>query len=98
MGDAAKSLFAESLISPEVAASLPEGYSIRPLRLSDYDKGFLKCLQVLTTVGDISPQKFAERYNWMLSQESYYILVIEDASSGKPTIVGTGALICERKL
>lgn len=32
-------LFSQSLISPEVAALLPEGYSMRPLRRSDYHKG-----------------------------------------------------------
>jgi hypothetical protein len=32
-------LFSPSFISPEVAALLPEGYSMRPLRRSDYHKG-----------------------------------------------------------
>jgi hypothetical protein len=32
-------LFSPSYISPEVAALLPEGYSMRPLRRSDYHKG-----------------------------------------------------------
>jgi hypothetical protein len=32
-------LFSPHLISPEVAASLPEGYTIRPLRRSDYNGG-----------------------------------------------------------
>jgi hypothetical protein len=34
-----KPLFAASLISSEVTAALPEGYSIRPLRKSDYHNG-----------------------------------------------------------
>lgn len=33
------SLFSPSLISPEVAALLPDGYAMRPLRRSDYNKG-----------------------------------------------------------
>lgn len=32
-------LFSPTLISSEVAAALPEGYSIRPLRRSDYYNG-----------------------------------------------------------
>lgn len=32
-------LFSPSLISPEVAALLPDGYTMRPLRRSDYNKG-----------------------------------------------------------
>lgn len=34
-------LFSSSLISPEVAALLPEGYTMRPLRRSDYNRGTL---------------------------------------------------------
>lgn len=41
-------------------------------------------------------EAFAERYNWMLSQDTYYVLVIEDTSTGK--VVGTGNLLVERKL
>jgi glucosamine-phosphate N-acetyltransferase len=89
-------LFSVDLIAPTVAAALPKGYIARSLRLSDYDAGFLDCLRVLTTVGEISKEAFSERYNWMLSQDTYYVLVIEDTSNGK--IVGTGNLLVERKL
>ncbi|OTA98238.1 hypothetical protein M426DRAFT_70197 [Hypoxylon sp. CI-4A] len=88
-------LFSSDLISPSVAAALPEGYTARSLRLSDYEAGFLDCLRVLTTVGEISKDQFAERYQWMSSQDTYYVLVIEDTTRGK--IVGTGALLVERK-
>jgi len=33
-------LFSPSLITPEVLALLPEGYSARPLRRSDYHLGY----------------------------------------------------------
>ena len=70
---------------------------MRALRPSDYNTGFLDCLRVLTTVGDISEAEFLERYNWMASQDGgYFILVVEDTSIGK--VVGTGALLVERKL
>ncbi|KAI2619795.1 acetyltransferase [Hypomontagnella submonticulosa] len=92
---AEQGLFSSDLISPSVSAALPEGYIARSLRLSDYDAGFLDCLRVLTTVGEISKEQFAERYQWMSSQDTYYVLVIEDTTRGK--IVGTGALLVERK-
>jgi glucosamine-phosphate N-acetyltransferase len=89
-------LFTSDLVSPIIAAQLPSTYTIRALRKSDYARGFLDCLKVLTVVGDISEQKWDERYNWMntLGKGGYYILVIDDGSR----IVGTGALIVERKL
>ncbi|KAH6657463.1 acyl-CoA N-acyltransferase [Truncatella angustata] len=91
-------LFSSDLISPSVASALPQGYTIRALQQSDYEAGFLDCLRVLTTVGDISKEQFAEQYETLKKKEDvYYVLVIEDASSGKPVIVGTGALIVEQK-
>lgn len=89
-------LFGDDLISQDVATALPTGYKMRALRQADYHAGFLDCLRVLTTVGDISEDQFAERFAWIQKQDgSYYVLVIEDAE-GK--VVGTGALIAERKL
>jgi len=47
-------------------------------------------------VGDITEQQWDERYEWMVTQGKggYYLLVIDDGSR----VVGTGALIVERKL
>lgn len=95
---AEQGLFTADLLSPEVQAALPEGYQLRELRRSDYDTGFLDCLRVLTTVGEISKEKFEEQYNWMSRQEGgYFILVVEDTNTSPPRVVGTGALIVERK-
>jgi len=95
---AEQGLFTADLLSPEVQAALPEGYQLRALRRSDYDTGFLDCLRVLTTVGDISKEQFEEQYNWMSRQEGgYFILVVEDTNTSPPRVVGTGALIVERK-
>lgn len=90
-------LFSTDLICPAIQSSLPAGYVIRPLQQSDYALGFLDVLRVLTTVGDITESAWNERYQWMATQGagSYYVLVIEDTNSKK--IVGTGALIAERK-
>jgi glucosamine-phosphate N-acetyltransferase len=92
----APSLFSEDLLSPAVSAALPHGYKIRSLRRTDYDTGFLDCLRVLTTVGDISEQQWRDQYDWFMSRDgSYYILVVEDE---KNKVVGCGSLIVERKL
>lgn len=92
-------LFASDLLSPAVADELPQGYRLRALRRSDYDNGFLDCLRVLTTVGDITKDEFEERYNWMSQQNgTYFIIVIEDTNAGANKVVGTGALLVERKL
>ena len=89
-------LFGPELISPTIAASLPPTYTLRALKKSDYAIGFLDVLRVLTTVGDISEEAWNERYDWMNGQGKggYYLLVIEDQGR----IVGTGALLVERKL
>jgi len=93
-------LFSPSLISPTVQQELPEGYTCRPLQRSDYSRGFLDVLRVLTTVGDINEEKWNERYEWMSKRgDEYYLLVILDESRpAENKIVGTGALIVERKL
>ena len=91
-----KGLFDPSLISPATSETFNAPLVIRPLERSDYAKGFLDCLRVLTHVGDVSEDQFNERYDWMNTQAKggYYILVIDDGAR----IVGTGALIVERKL
>lgn len=87
-------LFSHDLISPTVVSALPLGYSIRPLQQSDFHHGFLDVLKVLTSVGDISEAAWDERLNWMRKCEgTYHILVVLDGSK----VVGTGALIVERK-
>ncbi|KAG7291507.1 hypothetical protein NEMBOFW57_001526 [Staphylotrichum longicolle] len=91
-------LFSAEYLSPEVQAALPEGYKLRALRRNDFDAGFLDCLRVLTTVGDIPKEKWEERYDWIARQDgTYFVLVIEDTNTSPPRIVGTGALLAERK-
>ena len=56
----------------------------------------LDVLRVLTTVGDVSEEQWSERYEWMRSRgDEYFILVVED---GDGRVVGTGSVLCERKL
>ncbi|KAJ5895810.1 Glucosamine 6-phosphate N-acetyltransferase [Penicillium subrubescens] len=88
-------LFPSSLISPEIISILPTDYTIRPLRRSDYKRGYLDVLRVLTTVGEISEEAWDQRYDWIASRnDEYYMLVVCD---GQDNIVGTGSLIVERK-
>ncbi|KEF61729.1 glucosamine-phosphate N-acetyltransferase [Exophiala aquamarina CBS 119918] len=88
-------LFSPLLISDDIKATLPTGYSIRPLRRSDYFGGYLPTLRVLTTVGEPTQAEFNARYDFISSRnDTYYILVICDESD---TVVGTGAVIVERK-
>lgn len=89
-------LFAPSLISPAVLAALPPGYTCRPLRRADFHAGFLDVLRVLTAVGDVDERRWDERYDWMSARaDEYYLVVVLDADG---RIVGTGALVVERKL
>ncbi|KAL8935143.1 MAG: hypothetical protein Q9216_005567 [Gyalolechia sp. 2 TL-2023] len=88
-------LFSPSLIPSSVSSALPENYTIRPLQRSDYKAGMLDVLRVLTTVGEISEKAWDERYDWIARRgDEYYILVICD---GEKKVVGTGAVIIERK-
>ena len=38
---------------------------MRPLSLSDYSKGHLETLKSLTSVGEIGPKEWEERWRWM---------------------------------
>lgn len=89
-------LFASSYISPETNSALPEGYTIRPLQRSDYGKGFLDVLRVLTSVGDISADAFSQQFDWMSRERAgdYFVVVVCD---GNGRVVGAGTLIVERK-
>ncbi|KAI6834434.1 hypothetical protein D0864_01459 [Hortaea werneckii] len=88
-------LFSPDLISPTVASALPEGYTVRPLQRADFGLGFLDVLRVLTHVGEVTQQEFEERFDQMKAGAGgYHVLVILD---GDAKIVGTGALIVERK-
>ena len=90
------SLFDASLISADITASMPAGFVIRPLQKADYAKGFLTCLHDLTWTGDQTADEFNARYDEMDTNGKgpYYYLVIEHEGR----IVGTGAVVVEKKL
>ncbi|MCJ1436614.1 Glucosamine-phosphate N-acetyltransferase-like protein [Xylographa pallens] len=60
-------LFPPHLISPTVLDALPAGYTMRPLRKSDYAAGMLDVLRVLTSVGEVSRERWEERFEYMRS-------------------------------
>jgi len=90
-----KPLFSPSLISPTVLSLLPENYTMRPLRRSDYNNGFLDVLRVLTSVGEFSMEDWNVRYDWMARRNDEYFVLVICNEEGR--VVGTGSLIVERK-
>lgn len=96
------SLFPATLISPTVLSALPENYTLRPLSRTDFSRGFLDVLRVLTSVGDVTQEEFEQRFDEMKSGNNvagggagYHVLAILD---GEDRVVGTGALVVEKKL
>jgi len=80
-------------ISP---TNVGEGLVMRPLNSGDYERGFLKLLEQLTNVGDVTKEMYSERFHSMMScTGTYYITVVEDTSAGE--IVGAASLIIEQK-
>lgn len=89
-------LFDQTLIPSAVYEALPVGYSIRPIMSSDYERGVLDVLKVLTTVGEISKETFAEQYNyWHKHNDEYFVVVITDDYD---QVVAVGSIMVERKL
>lgn len=87
----------QSKFNPPVNILNPgDGLFLRPLRISDYDNGFLECLKQLTVVGKVTKEQFEDTFNKMKCHDGmYYIIVIEDKVSGQ--IVGAGTLLLEQK-
>ncbi|KAG6000103.1 hypothetical protein E4U21_005816 [Claviceps maximensis] len=92
-------LFPQSLIPQFVSGQLPDGYKLRALQAADFDTGFLDCLRVLTTVGDITRDQFEEQFKKMKKQQDYYTVVIEDTTrpDKRNSVVATGAMMVEHK-
>ncbi|WKX95562.1 hypothetical protein Q1695_012204 [Nippostrongylus brasiliensis] len=90
-------LFDPSILSSDIVGEVPNGLHVRPLRLSDYSSGFLDILSQLTVVGEISFEEFEQRFRSMKAGSSppYYVVVIEDLSSGR--VIGAATLVIEWK-
>ncbi|KAK2139481.1 hypothetical protein NP493_82g03035 [Ridgeia piscesae] len=73
-----------------------DSLEMRPLRLSDYHRGFLQLLGQLTLVGEVSFDEFKERFSAMKQcRDTYYILVVED--TGTKELIGCATLLVEQK-
>jgi len=84
---------------PGLSVSSPgSGLKVRPLQLSDYDRGFLQLLGQLTTVGQISWEEWEDRFSEMKSGSgggTYFVVVVEDTEQDR--VVGAATLVVERK-
>jgi len=91
-------LFATSLISSKVQSTLPPGFTFRPLQRTDYTAGHLDVLGDLAWIGSITEEQWTAQFDLMSKcNGTYYVLVLVDGNGEEAKIVGTGALIVERK-
>ncbi|KAK0393035.1 hypothetical protein QR680_000026 [Steinernema hermaphroditum] len=91
-----ETLFDKNILEGTIP-KLPSGLRIRPLQLDDYYNGFLQLLTQLTSVGEVSFEKFGQQFNAMknANPQAYYVIVIEEESTKK--IVGASTLVIELK-
>jgi glucosamine-phosphate N-acetyltransferase len=68
---------------------------MRPLASTDYDRGHLSVLSVLTQAPDVGAEAWAAQFQAMRSESAYYILVIVSRETDQ--IVGAGGIFLERK-
>jgi glucosamine-phosphate N-acetyltransferase len=87
--------FDSSLISNTLQQALPFHFQLRPLRIDDWERGFLPCLAELTVVGKVSKQAFIEQFLKLSSSGKYFICVIEDVRD--KSIAAAGTLFAEEK-
>jgi len=89
-------LFDPSLISSEVKSQLASELHIRPLSSTDYKRGHLDVLKVLTVVTDPGESAWVAQFEAMRSLAgTYYSLVIVDKNTDN--IVAVGTVFIERK-
>ncbi|KAJ8502889.1 hypothetical protein ONZ45_g11347 [Pleurotus djamor] len=88
--------FPPALISEDVKKQLHPSLHIRPLASTDYQRGYLDVLRVLTVATDPGEMAWVAQFNTMRSApRTYYPLVILDKASDK--IVAVGNVFIERK-
>ena len=87
----------QARFDPPLSVTEPgEGLVLRSLCLEDYDRGYLTLLSQLTSVGEISREQWESRWHEMReSNNTYYVIVLEDRSLGK--VVGAATMVRERK-
>jgi glucosamine-phosphate N-acetyltransferase len=89
-------LHVRSVSAPSKLSPTPLYSQIRPLASTDYSRGHLPILSVLTIVDDPGLAAWTAQFNTMRSApRTYYSLVIVNKASD--TIVGVGTVFIERK-
>jgi glucosamine-phosphate N-acetyltransferase len=89
-------LFPSNYISQEVRDTLPADCHIRPLASTDYRRGHLSVLSVLTVVTDPGEDAWLAQFNALRAAvNTYYSIVIVNKETDR--IVGAGAVFVERK-
>jgi glucosamine-phosphate N-acetyltransferase len=89
-------LFPEELIPQHVIEELPEELHMRPLSLTDYHRGHLSVLSILTETPDVGPDAWATRFNDLRdTTRTYYIVVVVSRETDQ--IVASGGVFIERK-
>ncbi|KAG8222129.1 hypothetical protein J437_LFUL002126 [Ladona fulva] len=87
--------------NPQISAAYPgPGMRVRPLKASDYDRGFVRLLGQLTDIGEISRDAFFRRFAEMKKcPNTYFVTVIEDTvtSNYASSIIGAATLVIEQK-
>jgi glucosamine-phosphate N-acetyltransferase len=80
----------------EIDMELPANYSFRRIEASDFDRGVLKVLEQLTTVGQVSRSGFEQfvDYTNCLSDQRYTLVIVND----KDQIAAIGTVFIEHKL
>ncbi|KIP09313.1 hypothetical protein PHLGIDRAFT_18642 [Phlebiopsis gigantea 11061_1 CR5-6] len=89
-------LFPAEYIPTDVKEQLHSDLHIRPLASTDYRRGHLSVLSVLTVVTDPGEDAWVAQFNlWKSALHTYYGIVIVDKASDR--IVAVGTIFVERK-
>ncbi|KAG6908858.1 hypothetical protein DXG01_003024 [Tephrocybe rancida] len=88
-------MFSPDLISLEVKNAMHPDVHIRPLAMTDYHRGHLKVLSVLTSAPDPGQEAWSAHFSALRAARAYYSVVIIDKASDQ--IVGVGTVFLERK-
>ncbi|KAI0700327.1 acyl-CoA N-acyltransferase [Cytidiella melzeri] len=88
--------FPADYIPTEVKEQLHPDVHLRPLAASDYKRGHLDVLKVLTVVTDPGEVAWVAQFNALkAAANTYYSIVMVDKASDR--IIGVGTLFVERK-
>ncbi|KAK0548650.1 Glucosamine-phosphate N-acetyltransferase-like protein [Tilletia horrida] len=88
--------FEPSLIPASVHELVGSTLALRPLASTDYSRGHLKVLTILTTTPDVGEQAWAERFQALKKiPDTYYPIVLVDRETDQ--LVAVGTLVIEFK-